>query len=142
MNKLLLIFALFLTACAQKDYSNGKYSCNGEIYTNIVYVNGNSQNFTHEKQIIAMRIENNKVYFSGSTLLLGDAIQICKVGTIEFAKKDEMYFDTNGCTMNVAQEKNRKFGTYNFITKVMHLTNELENELGTNSGKFVCEKVN
>jgi hypothetical protein len=110
-----------LTACAQKDYSNGKYSCNGDIDSHLVFANGSSQNFTHEKQVIAMRIENNKVYFSGNTLLLGDAIQICKIGMIEFAKKDEMYFDTNGCAMNSKEEKNRKFGTYNFITKVMHL---------------------
>lgn len=138
MNKILLL-TLLLTACTQSNYSNGKHSCNGEVNTNLVYENGNFHNFTEKKQTIAMRIEDNKVYFSGNALLFGDDIKICKIGTIEFAKKDEMYFDTNGCTMKITQEKHRKWGTYNFITKELHLTNDLENNLNYNSGKFICE---
>jgi hypothetical protein len=88
-----------------------------------------------------MRVTDDKVYFSGNSMLLGDGIKICRIGSIEFAKKDEMYFDSAGCSMEGKALK-RQYGTYNYITKKLNLSNTLENGLVFYiTGAFHCSKT-
>lgn len=144
MKKLLLIIPLLsLISCSQ--YENGKYSCDGSINTNLVYTDGNFSNITSNNEKIGMRIDSHKVYLSGSSLILGDGVQICKIGTIEFAKKDEMYFDNSVCKMQIDLNStiHRTHGTFNFITKELVVTSNLDTHgFNYNTGKYNCIKTN
>jgi hypothetical protein len=143
MKILLLITVLFLISCSQ--YENSKYSCDGSINTNLVYEDGNFSNTTSDNQKIGMRIDSQKVYLSGSTLILGDGVPICRIGTIELAKKDEMYFDNSGCKMKIdlGSKTHRTFGTFNFITKKLVVTSNLDTHgFNYNTGTYNCTKTN
>ena len=144
MKKLLLIITLFsLISCSQ--YENGIYLCDGSINTNLVYKDGNFSNTTSNNEKIGMRIDSQKVYLSGSNLILGDGVQICKIGKIEFAKKDEMYFDNSGCKMQIDLNSmvHRTHGTFNFITKELVVTSNLDTHgFNYNTGTYNCIKTN
>jgi len=114
---ILIAFSLLLSGCSGRSggssqYENGAYLCKGIIYSLTVT---DSADLTNEE--IAMRVTDDKVYFSGNSMLLGDGIKLCPIGSIEFAKKDEMYFDSAGCSMDGKMLTISADGTYNYITK-------------------------
>ena len=88
-------------------------------------------------QVIGMRLENDQISFSGNQYLLGQKIKVCPIGSIEFATKDEIYFDSSGCSMTTSGWE-RQYGTYNLITKELHLTNGIVT--GLVQGAFTCHK--
>ena len=136
----ILMATLLISSCGQ--YETGKFICKGRLYINNVYPDSTSSFVEQTDQVIAMHIDSSKVDFSGNNLLLGNQIKICKIGEIEFSKKDEMYFDNSGCKTVITNPKNetRKYGTYNFITNELTLTNMLQNDLSMVRGTFTCEE--
>ena len=129
----LLLCVLLLTACSQ--YKDGKYQCKGSVRS--ITAAGST---TSGNQQIAFRLDNDKVSFSGNEFLVGDQIGVCEIGSNEFAKKDELFFDTSGCGTNRKNQESRKYGTYNKLSKVLVLTNEDSN--GLIYGTFACDHTN
>ena len=139
INWLLVIFSLLIVGCNNtstiSEYENGAYLCKGSTHS--LAVTGSVADLDDE---IAMRVTDDRVFFSGSSMLQGDNIKICPIGSIEFAKKDEMYFDSSGCSMDDKALK-RQYGTYNYITKKLNLSNEFDNGLvGYIQGSFHCSE--
>ncbi|MGB8078555.1 MAG: hypothetical protein WCF09_11835 [Gallionella sp.] len=134
MRRILLLPLFFLSACSQ--YPNTKSLCEGEVSS------FGKVNFSDVHDEIGMSLQNDVINFSGSSLLTGRNIKVCKIGSIEFAQKDEAFFDTSGCTMEGKIGK-RTYGTYNFITKKLHISNE--DWLGSDlllQGTFTCKESN
>lgn len=125
-----LLCVLLLTACSQ--YEDGKYLCKGSVRS--ITAAGST---TSGNQQIAFRLESDKVSFSGNGLLSGDQIGVCEIGSNEFAKKDELFFDTLGCTTNGKNQTSRKYGTYSKLSKLLVFTNEGAD--GLVYGTFACD---
>jgi hypothetical protein len=80
---------------------------------------------------IAVRISGKQISFSGSNLLRGQNIKICRDG-------DDIYFDSDTCSDHVTTE-NRQYGTYNRILMTLDLTNTTD-RIGV-TGHYKCTKA-
>ena len=128
---MLLSLCFLLTACSQ--YQNKTMVCNGSIGL----WNTKLMNIANS-QTIGMRIEGDKISLTGNRFQGADEVKVCKIGSIEFAKKDEIYFDTDGCSMTGKNSKSRKYGTFNYITKELNFTQKFDT-LEFNQGTFECK---
>jgi hypothetical protein len=127
---LILSIFIFITSCSQ--YQDKKMLCRGTI--NLWTITGLN---VINSQSIGLRIENDSISLSGNNFQSIEEQKVCKIGTIEFSKKDEIYFDSDGCSMNVKNIKDRKFGTYNYITKQLSFSQNFD--VGTfNEGSYIC----
>jgi hypothetical protein len=89
-----------------------------------------------DRQEIAAHIKDGHISFSGNGLLLGENIPICT------PSKDEPYFDSESCHGQSRTGSKRKYGTYNKITGVLHLANEIsDNTTAFIEGHFKCAKA-
>ena len=68
-----------------------------------------------------MRIYKDRISLTGNSLQGIDDQMVCQIGSIEFARKDELYFDSDGCQRQKTSEV-RTYGTYNFITSHLSLS--------------------
>jgi hypothetical protein len=107
---LLVASAVTLAACGNQ-YPDTVMLCQGSVNTR---VNGHLT-ATMEDEKIGLRISNDKISLTGNSFQAIDEQRVCRIGSIEFAKKDELFFDSGGCTMRQADV--RRGGTYNFITR-------------------------
>lgn len=87
--------------------------------------------WTKDDEQIAIRISGKQISFSGSRLLLGQNIKICKNG-------DDIYFDSDTCG-NYKTTENRQYGTYNRILMTLDLTNTTD-RIGL-TGHYKCTKA-
>ncbi len=123
-----------LAGCTQ--YPNTKALCKGHVFLKLEGMVGNGQ--TLDREEIGMRIENDSISFSGNLLIGGDQIKLCKIGSIEYARKDELYFDTSGCTREGKENiSGRTYGTYNYITRKLTLSHQDHKDL--TGGSFACQ---
>jgi hypothetical protein len=89
-----------------------------------------------DMQEIAVHLKDGKINFSGNGFLLGENIQICTPLT------DQLYFDSESCKGESRKDKKRNYGTYNKITGVLDLTNQIsENNVTLITGRFKCTKT-
>jgi hypothetical protein len=84
-----------------------------------------------DNEEIAARINNKTISFSGSRLLLGKNIEICKNG-------DDIYFDSDTCSGRSTTEA-RQYGTFDRILMTLVLTNTTD-RIGL-TGDFQCGGV-
>ncbi len=103
--------------------------CKGDIS---VFRASGLQTFGNET--ISVHIKDGHINFSGNPLLLGENIQICT------PSQDEPYFDSETCVGQSRKDRKRKYGTYNKITGVLNLTNEIyDSSIAFIEGRFKCE---
>jgi len=90
-------------------------------------------------EVIGMRIEKDKISLSGNGYQSVDELKVCKIGSIEFSKKDVIYFDSDGCSIEGKNTRSRKYGTYNYITKELNFTQQFD--IGFfNQGTYQCKE--
>lgn len=111
--------ALMSQACSNQ-YPDTVMLCKGSVNT---WVDGH---FTAklDDQKIGMRISDDRISLTGNSLQGIDEQKLCRIGSIQFAKKDELFFDTDGCHMKATSEA-RQYGTYNLISKHLVISNHL-----------------
>ncbi|MGA2549439.1 MAG: hypothetical protein ABSF50_04760 [Burkholderiaceae bacterium] len=132
MRRYFLILAL-LGGCTQ--YPNTVAVCKGQISLKIGEMVGNVQ--ASDKEEIGMRIENDRISLSGNVLIGAEQVRVCRIGSIEFAKKDEIFFDTSGCNRDGKEGlTGRIYGTYNYITRKLNVSHQDRKDLS--GGSFVC----
>ena len=133
MKKLLILsFCTFLISCSQ--YQDKTMVCKGSISI----WTSSGMNLV-DSQIIGMRIEIDKISLNGNGYQGVDELKVCKIGSIEFSKKDVIYFDTDGCSMEGKDTNSRKYGTYNYITKELNFTQQFNIGL-FNQGTYDCKE--
>ena len=88
-----------------------------------------------EKQEIAAHVMQDRINFSGNSLLSGTDIQICRQST------DDFYFDSQSCKGGpVDLSSPREYGTLNKITGELHLSKEAP-KLHFAQGSFFCKRT-
>jgi hypothetical protein len=108
---LVVASAVTLAGCGNQ-YPESVMLCQGSVNT---WVNGHLT-ATLENQTIGMRISQDRISLTGNSFQGIDEQKVCRIGSIEFARKDELFFDSGGCSMKNKSEV-RKYGTYNVITR-------------------------
>jgi hypothetical protein len=103
--------AAMLAACSNQ-YPDTVMLCKGSVQT---WING-QLGAKMENESIGMHLSNDRISLTGNGLQGIDEQKVCRIGSIEFAKKDELFFDSDGCSMKNVSEV-RKAGTYNLITR-------------------------
>jgi hypothetical protein len=131
-NYLYLLIIPLLISCS--EYQDIKMTCRGEL----IKIKNNF--LVIPNQLIGLRIDKDKISLSGNPYQSVDELQVCKIGTNEYSKKDTLYFSSWSC-----EKKGEigigttKYGTYNFLTKELNFT-ESSGYLNSISGKYSCEK--
>jgi hypothetical protein len=118
-----IAFLLLTTACNDSD--DLLLQCKGNVASFMPSV------WTKDDEQIAARIGGKQISFSGSNLLRGQNIRICRDG-------DDIYFDSDTCGDRVTTE-NRQYGTYNRILMTLDLTNTTD-RIGV-TGHFKCTRA-
>ena len=91
---------------------------------------------TEGNQEIAAHIKRGKINFSGNSLLLGENIQICTPSA------DQPTFDNESCQGQSRTDPKRKYGTYNKVTGVLDLTNQVsDSNVAFIEGRFKCARA-
>jgi hypothetical protein len=85
--------------------------------TYICKTTGRLYSYTHEKELLALRIKNDSVNISGHSFIKGDNIKLCKKDSKRYLSEDEYAFTNDGCN-NVIEVSDKKviFGSFNLIT--------------------------
>ncbi len=110
---------LTLTACSSQ-YPDTVMLCQGSVNS---WINGHFSAKVDDQKI-GMRIFNDRISLTGNSLQGIDEQKVCRIGSIEFAKKDDLFFDSDGCHMKTTSDV-RNYGTYNFITRHLSFTMHL-----------------
>ncbi len=118
-----IAFLLLVMGCNDSD--DLLLQCKGNVSSFMPSV------WTKDDEQIAVRIGGKQISFSGSNLLHGQNIKICRDG-------DDIYFDSDTCGDHVTTE-NRQYGTYNRILMMLDLTNTTD-RIGV-TGHYKCTKV-
>ena len=128
----LVASSVTLAACSSQ-YPDTVMFCQGSVNTAANGVLGSAEN-----QTIGMRVSHDKISLTGNLLQGIDEQKVCRIGSNEFAKKDELFFDSDGCQMNEKSDV-RKYGTYNFITTRLSFTMHLAPMMQIHSeGDYEC----
>jgi hypothetical protein len=92
-------------------------------------------------ETIGMHISKDRISLTGSKFLGLENQPVCPIGSIEFAKNDELYFDTDGCQLKGKSDV-RQYGTYNFITRHLEISNHLPpTGLTWAEGNYLCAET-
>jgi len=122
---LFAVYAVLLFACSQ--YPNKEFLCKGSTTL---------QGTKDKNQEIGMRLENDRITFTGNNLISLYSYNVCKIGGS--VTNDEIHFDSNECG-STEKRISRNNGTYNFITKILTIVNV--NNGSVFIGDYSCEEV-
>jgi hypothetical protein len=118
--RLLVAFASAVTLEGCSQYPDTVMLCKGSVSA---WVNGHLTAKVDD-QSIGMHISNDRISLTGSSFLGVDNQKVCRIASNEYAKKDELVFDTDGCQMKGKSDV-RQYGTYNFITRHLAISNHM-----------------
>lgn len=122
--KLILLISILLSGCS--NYPDIATSCTGSLSTAGLGV-------IDTKSKIGLRIERDKISLTGDWINGLNSLVVCKISSNFISKKDLIYFDTSGCdNIEPSNKENRKYGTYNILTKQLDYTEPIY------SGSYVC----
>lgn len=129
-----LVFSVLTVAACSSGYPKKLLLCEGNVDN--LDKNSGASGIIADHSEIAIRIENGKISFSGSNLFIGTDIDVCRLGSSDFAMKDQLFFEAPTCPATAHGEK-RVYGTYNFITRKLEITDD--SPAANLRGTFVCK---
>lgn len=121
------------------QYPDIRMLCKGDIYSHLNGMSSHPSDLTLENQIIGMNIQKDSIELTGNNFQSLNSLNVCKLGETELAKKDELFFDTDGCGTTESTEK-KSFGTFNYITKKLTFTHEFS-LTDRNIGQYLCQDL-
>jgi len=104
--------------------------------------------YTHEKELLALRIKYDSINISGHSFIQGDNIKLCKKDSKRYLSEDEYAFTNDGCN-NVKEVSDTKviIGSFNLITTKLFIyfyeykrENMKNNERKHSYSEWNCEK--